>query len=137
MIADRKDFQASVQKRHAEASQRLLPMARVLAGAAPVIDSLQRSPEWQRYCSILQGIAERYAAGKQAALQKLSDPGITKDDDVRKLRQDLFEADVWLQAMKLAIELPGEILKGGKEAEEFLSKWEQKSADQTAESTAK
>jgi hypothetical protein len=126
LIADRKDFEAIVQKRHAEAGNRMLPMARVLAGASPVMDKLARTEEWSRYCTYLQGIAENFAASKQKALAKLSDPGIVKDEEVRKLRQDVFEADVWLKALAFAIELPAEILKGGQEAEEFIKRMEKK-----------
>ena len=134
MIADRKDFEAIVQKRYAEANTRLLPMAKLLAGAAPVMDKLARTEEWSRYCTYLQGIAENFAASKQKALARLSDPGIVKDEEVRKLRQDVFEADVWLKALAFAIELPAEILKGGQEAEEFIRRLEKKSDNASGQS---
>lgn len=134
MIADKKDFAAVVQKRHAEANSRLLPMARLLAGAAPIADQLQRSPEWERYCTYLQGMAERFAASKQGAMEKLADPSITKDEEVRKLRQDVFEADVWVRALQFAIQLPAEILKGGEEADKFIATLEKK--NETAQSAS-
>ena len=129
MIADRKDVGEVLQKRHAEQRARMLPMARLLAGAAPVMDKLGRTEEWTRYCTYLQGIAGQFAARKEAAMAKLADPSVTKDEEVRKLRQDVFEADVWVKALKMAIELPAAILQGGKEADEFIASMEKKNAD--------
>lgn len=126
MIADRQDFAKVVAQRHTEANQRMLPMARLLAAAAPVADGLQRSPEWERYCTYLQGIMNQFAARKQVAMQKLGDPSVTKDEDVRKLRQDVFTADVTVDTLKFAIELPAAILKGGEEADKFIKDFEKK-----------
>jgi hypothetical protein len=126
MITDRKEFSETLQKRHTEQQARLLPMARLLAGAAPVMDKLSRTEEWTRYCTYLQGISEQFAGRKQAAMLKLADPTVNKDEDVRKLRQDVFEADVWIRALKMSIELPAAILEGGKEADEFIRSMEKK-----------
>lgn len=126
MIADRKDTADLFQKRHGERQQALLPMARLLAGAAPVMDGLQRTTEWERYVTILQGMLERYQAGKKAAQDKLGDPSIVNDDEVRKLRQGIFIADVSMDTLKFAIELPAAILKGGEEANQFIKDFEKK-----------
>ena len=134
MIADKKDIQGTLQVRHTEAIRRVLPEARLLAGAAPVMDGLTRSPEWERFCTILQGMAVRFGDRKQAALLKLSDPSIVDDQQVRKLRQDVFEAGVWLTAMQFAIELPAAIVKGGEEATKFIAQFE-KPKDETATNT--
>jgi hypothetical protein len=128
MITDRADFKETLQKRHTEQQARLLPMARLLAGAAPVMDKLSRTEEWTRYCTYLQGISEQFAGRKQVALQKLGDPSITKDEDIRKLRQDVFIADISMDTLKLAIELPAAILAGGQEADEFIRGMEKKNA---------
>lgn len=126
MQADRKDFAQAVAQRHSEANSRLLPMARLLAGAAPIMDKLQRTEEWTRYGTYLQGMAEQFANSRRGAMDKLADPSITKDEEVRKLRQDVFEADVWLKALKFAVELPAFILQGGEEAEKFIATYEKK-----------
>lgn len=126
MIADRKDFTASLAKRHGEATARIMPIAKLVAGAAPVMDKLKRSDEWTRYCTYLQGMMERFEAQKQVALAKLSDPTITEDKEIRKLRQDIFIADVTITTLKFAIELPAEILKGGDEASQFIAEFEKK-----------
>lgn len=126
MIADRKDAVSPIEKRHNEAQARMLPMARIVAGAAPLADSLQRTPEWERYCTYLKGMADRFAAQKQVAQQKIGDPSIVDDAQVRKLRQDIFEADVWVRAMQFAIELPAAIIQGGDEADKFISSMEKK-----------
>lgn len=126
MIADRADFTAAIAKRQGEAGSRILPMARLLAGAAPLMDKLQRTEEWERYCTYLQGIADRFSEQKKVALQKLSDPGITKDEEIRKLRQDIFIADVTISTLKLAVDLPAAILQGKDEADTFIRDHEKK-----------
>jgi hypothetical protein len=126
MIADRKDAIAVLEKRHAAASANIIPMARLIQGAAVVADKLQRTTEWDRYCTYLQGMAEQWKARKAVALQKLGDPAVVKDEDVRKLRQDIFVADVTMDTLKFAIELPAAILQGSEEADNFIKEWEKK-----------
>lgn len=126
MIADRKDFQQSIAQKHVRAQQNMMPMARILAGAAPVMDELQRTEEWGRYCTYLQGLSENYAKAKQKAEQRLGDPSVLDDLEVRKLRFDIFQANVAMETLKFAIELPAYILKGGMEADEFISQYEKK-----------
>lgn len=128
MIVDRKDVGKVLEKRHAEQRSGMLPMARLLAGAAPVMDKLTRTEEWGRYCTILQGVAEQYASRKLVAQQKLGDPAVD-DQQSRKLRLDIFIADSSLDLLKFAIELPAAILQGGKEADEFIQSMEKKNAD--------
>lgn len=101
-------------------------MARILSGAAPVMDKLQRSEEFARYCTYLQGVMVRYGEAKQAAEQRLGDPSIVDDGQVRKLRQDIFVANIAMETLKFAIELPAHILKGGTEADDFISTYEKK-----------
>lgn len=131
MIADRKDFAASLAKRHGEANARILPMARILAGAATVMDKLERTEEWSRYCTYLQGMMDRFETQKKQALLKLSDPNITEDREIRKLRQDIFIADVTMDTLRFAIELPAAVLKGGDEAREFIHQFEKKNENTT------
>jgi hypothetical protein len=126
VIADRKDVAGVLEKRHAAASANIIPMARLIQGAAVVADKLQRTPEWERYCTYLQGMAEQWKGRKAVALQKLGDPSVTKDEDVRKLRQDIFVADVTMDTLKFAIELPAAILQGGEEADNFIKAFEKK-----------
>ena len=126
MIADRKDFTTTLAKRHGEANARILPMARILAGAAPIMDKLQRSDEWVRYCTYLQGVAERYTAARDVARAKMNDPTILAHADLLKLKFDAAEADAMVRAWKLAIELPAAILQGGEEASKFIADFEKK-----------
>ena len=94
MSYDRADLKELVSKKHAEANNRILPMARMLAGAAPVMDKLVRTAEWERYATYLQGYLERMADQKKNALQKLGDPAIVDDQQIRKLRQDIVNARI-------------------------------------------
>lgn len=133
MIADRSDFKDVIARRHGEATSRIMPMARLLAGAAPLLDKLGRTPEWERYCTYLRGVSEQFAARKQAALQRLGDPAIIRDEEVRKLRQDVFEADVWVSALRFAVELPAAIVQGGAEAEKFIAEFQKKNEPDTGQ----
>lgn len=126
MIVDRQQFAESVKAKHQQAQASMLPMARLLAAAAPVADGLQRSPEWERYVTILQGVLNQFTSRKHVAMQQLGNPAVTKDEDVRKLRQDIFIADVTVDTLKFAIELPAAILKGGEEADQFIKEFEKK-----------
>lgn len=125
-IAERRDFTESLTQKHTRAQQNMLPMARILSGAAPVADKLMRSEEWGRYCTYLQGVLERYVKAKEYAQNRLGDPSIVDDAEVRKLRQDIFRADVAVETLKFAIELPAWILKGGAQADEFVKSYEKK-----------
>ena len=126
MSFDRKDFTESIAVKHQRSQQALIPMAQLIAGAAPVMDKLQRTEEWARFCTYLQGVSEKFAARKQVALEKLGDPTIVEDREIRKLRQDIFIADVSMDTLKFAVERPAAILKGGEEADLFIRQFEKK-----------
>lgn len=126
MSYDRKDLAASLSARHAEKQSALLPIAQIVKGAAVLSDNLQRTPEWSRYAEYLQGYRERMAKQKELALAKLGDPGIVDDLQIRKLRQDVFIADISMDTLKFAIELPAYILQGGEEADKFIAQLEKK-----------
>lgn len=126
MAFDRKDFAASLKEKHAERQSALIPVAQIVQGAAVVADNLQRTPEWARYVTYLQGYVERMKKRKELAQHKLGDPSVVDDQQVRKLRQDIFVADVTMETLTFAIELPAFILKGGEEADKFIAEWEKK-----------
>lgn len=126
MSYDRKDFTEAIREKHAQKQAAMLPVAQIVQGAAVVADNLQRTPEWSRYCTYLQGYADRMQKRKELAQRKLGDPSIVDDQQIRKLRQDIFIADVSMDTLKFAIELPAFILKGGEEADKFVSQFEKK-----------
>lgn len=132
MIADKADFTATLKAKHAERQGAMLPVAQLVKGAAVVMDGLQRTQEWQRYAQILQGVSAKFKARKDLALQKLGDPSIVKDEDIRKLRQDIFIADVSMDTFRFAIELPAYIVKGGEEADKFVEIFEKKNETSVA-----
>lgn len=129
MSFDRGQVENFVKDKHREKRESFVPVARLLQGAAPVMDKLVRSPEWDRYVPLLQGVIERYKVQREAALKKLADPSITKDEDVRKLRQDIFTADVTMDTLKFAVELPAAILQGSEQAAAFATAFEAQNAD--------
>lgn len=129
MSFDRGQVESYVKDKHRDKQQSFVPVARLLQGAAPVMDRLVRSQEWDRYVTFLQGVIERYKVQREAAMKKLADPSIMKDEDVRKLRQDIFIADVTMESLRFAVELPAAILKGSDEATQFVTAFEAKNAD--------
>ena len=132
MIADRKDVQGSLEQRHQQRQAAMVPAARMLAAAAPIMDGLQRSPEWERYTQLLQGMLDRYAEQRKVAVAKLTDPTVTEDKDVRQLRHGIFLADVTIDTLTFAIRLPAEILKGAEAANQFVKEFEARD-DQAAD----
>jgi hypothetical protein len=128
MIAERKDMKALVDSKHAQARSQILPLARVVAGAMPVMDKLARSSEWERFASILQGQSNQFASRKEVAQQKLGDP-MVDDAQAKKLRMDIFIADATIAAFQFAIQLPAAILEGGEQANNFIVEFEKKNED--------
>jgi hypothetical protein len=129
MSFERGQVESLLKGKHREMQQSFVPVARLLQGAAPVTDKLVRSSEWDRYVTILQGVIDRYKVQRTTAEKKLADPSITKDEDVRKLRHDIFIADVTMDTLRFAIELPAAILQGSDEATRFATEFETKNAD--------
>lgn len=125
MIADRKDFTDSLKATHARAQAAWQPVARLVQGAAVVMDGLVRDENWGRYSTYLQGVIDRATAQRTMAMERLADPSL-QDNEVRKLRSDILIADTTIAALKFAIELPVAVIKGGEEAKEFISKFEAK-----------
>lgn len=126
MSYDRKEFTASLKEVHERKQAAWQPVARLVQGAAVVMDGLVRDEAWSRYATYMQGLIDRYAERRKFALEKLGDPTVTDDKDVRKLRQDIFTADTWIASLTFAIELPVAIIKGGEEAKEFIKRFEEK-----------
>jgi hypothetical protein len=126
MSYERADVDDLIKAKYRARQSAILPMARLITGAAPVMDNLTRSAEWERYVTYLQGMIDRYKAQRELALKKLADPSITEDREVRKLRQGIFIADVTIDTMTFAIGLPAMILKGGEEASKFVTDFEAK-----------
>jgi hypothetical protein len=126
VIADRKDFAPLLEKRHGEANARLLPLARLVQGAAVVADKLKRTEEWERYCTYLQGMANKMVGARDTARAKMNDPTVLAHADLLKLKFDAAEADAMVRAWTMAIELPAAILAGGEEADKFIQEFDKK-----------
>lgn len=126
MIADRKDHVAALKEVHTRKQAAWQPVARLVQGAAQVMDGLVRDENWGRYATYLQGVMDRCTGQRQAAMEKLADPLVTEDKEVRKLRSDIVIADTIISTLKFAMELPVAVITGGEEAKEFIKKFEEK-----------
>lgn len=126
MSYERAEFAAlQADKRHEREAQ-MLPMARVLAGAAPLMDRMTRSDDWNRYLSYLQGYLERLTAQKGLAAAKLADPAQWNTENLLKLKSDILIAQAGLDWLNLAISLPKAIMEGAEKAESLIADFESK-----------
>lgn len=126
MSFDRKEFTASLKQVHERKQAAWQPVARLVQGAAVVMDGLVRDEAWGRYATYLQGMMDRFAVQRKLALDKLADPMVSDEKEMRKLKSDIAIADTTIATLKFAIELPVAIIKGGEEAKEFVKKFEEK-----------
>lgn len=120
MTYDRTDFAQSTKVRDIKRAQEMMPVARLIAGAQPVMNALTQDAHWNRYLTILQGFIERWKVSREAAQQRLSDPTIWETVDLLKLKSDVLIASATIEALDIAIQLPKLILEGGNAAEEFI-----------------
>jgi hypothetical protein len=121
MSFDRKDFQSSAKDHQIERAEKMIPVARLIAGAVPVMTDLTQNESWNRYLTILQGFIERWTQARETARNKLSDPAIWIAEDLIKLKADILVAQATIDALQTAMQLPNLILGGGTAAEEFIT----------------
>lgn len=126
MSFDRKEFTASLKEVHERKQAAWQPVARLVQGAAVVMDGLVRDEAWGRYATYLQGVMDRFTVQRKLALDKLADPMVSDEKEMRKLKSDIAIADTTISTLKFAMELPVAIIKGGEEAKEFVKKFEDK-----------
>lgn len=127
MTFDRKDFKESVASREVSHEREMMPLIRVLQGAAPVMNTLMtESDAWNRYLAILSGFAERLKASKAYAQFRLSAPDIWEPFQLTKLKSDILVADAGLEMLQVAMELPKALIEGGAKAQEIVNQFEVK-----------
>lgn len=126
MTFDRREFTDSIEKRHEARRAELMPMVRLVAGAAPVMDKVLRSDDWGRFQTYIQGLIESWRKQGDAAKAKLADPGIWAAEDLLKLKGDVIAAEATVAAFTLAVELPAALVKGAEEAQAVINKFEAK-----------
>lgn len=127
MIADREDFGRMVDAKHQARRAEIMPMARLLAGASPIMAELMVDERWTRYQQALQGLVDRWKLQRDSAKDKLGSSGLA-DAELRKLNTDVLTANATITAFELAIQLPAEIAKGGSEAAAMVKEYEKKNA---------
>lgn len=125
MIVDRKDFEGSLEAKQTRKRAEMMPMIRLVAGAASVMVELQVDEKWTRYQQILQGVVEKWKAQRDNAKDLLGGSGLA-DADLRKLNTDVLTANAAISAWELALSLPAAIAKGGEEAAAIVKDFERK-----------
>lgn len=127
MPFDRKDFKESVTARADKREREMMPLIRVLQGAAPVMNELMTGSDvWNRYLAILTGFAERLKAGKTHAQARLAAQDVWESQQLMKLKSDILVADGMLDMLQTAMELPKALIEGGSVAQEIVAKFEAK-----------
>lgn len=123
MIADRQDVAAPLKLRHQQKIAEVIPLAKILAGAAPVMHELQVDERWTKYQQIVQGLIERWKQQREVAKERLGMSGLA-DAELRKLNTDVLSANAAISAWELALKLPRAIADGGEEATRFVEEFE-------------
>lgn len=131
MEADRSDHVAKIRSRQQEQAREIMPLVRLVAGAATVMDALTKDPHWDRYLTYLQGILETWKKARDGAREKLASPAIWAHEDLLKLKCDVLAADAAIQAFQLAIDLPKAIMGGHDEAKRIIAQFEKKNEPAT------
>lgn len=126
MSFDRQDYKASQADKTHERNAQMLPMARILAGAAPIMDRMTNSEDWNRYLSYLQGFMERLTKQREIALSKLADPALWNTESLLKLKSDILVANTGIEWLNLAISLPKAIMEGAEKANSLIADFESK-----------
>lgn len=125
MIADRRDFEATFKEKHDRKRQELMPLMRLVAGAAPVMEALTAGQEWTRYQQILQGLVDKWKAQRDSARDKLGSAQLS-DVELRKLNTDVVGANAAIAAWEMALQLPRAIASGADEANQVIAEFEKK-----------
>lgn len=127
MTYDRKDHVALVAAKEQRREQDMMPMYRMLSGAAPVMTELVTgSDAWDRYLQILQGFVDRAKSAKARAEAQLADPAVWEPYQLMKLKSDILTSGAMVEALMVAMELPKALIEGGDAAKLIVSKFEAK-----------
>lgn len=124
MAYDRKEHLSLVKDRQHEQARALMPLVRLVAGAAPVMKAVTEDEHWNRYLSFLQGIMETWAKARDAAREKLASPAVWSHEALLKLKCDVLTSDATIEALQLAIDLPKAIMSGNDEAKRIIEEFE-------------
>ena len=125
MAYDRSEHSRLVKDQQHERAAAVMPLVRLVAGAAPLMETLTtRDEHWNRYLQYLQGIVKRFEESRDVARAKLADPSTWKTEDLLKLKSDALVAQATVDALNIAIELPSAIMGGKGEASRIIEEFE-------------
>lgn len=124
MPYDRAEHLAVVKDRQHERARELMPLVRLVAGAAPAMAALTQDENWNRYLGYLQGIIETWTKARDAAREKLASPAVWSHEALLKLKCDVLTADATIEAFQLAMDLPKAIMGGKEEADRLVKEFE-------------
>lgn len=118
MSFDRQDFE---NLRKEKASQRLRSGSTMtLVHAAPPLEKLTTSPEWNKFLELVAGRLEEKQKVQAYHAQQLTHPGLVSHDDLMKVKLQLVMATAAVQELELVMALPQTILTAAAEAAKQL-----------------
>lgn len=124
MPYDRGEHLAVVKDRQHERARELMPLVRLVAGAAPAMSGLTQDDNWNRYLGYLQGIIATWTKARDGAREKLASPAVWSHEALLKLKCDVLTADATIEAFQLAMDLPKAIIGGKEEADRLVKEFE-------------
>lgn len=116
MAYDRSDWKPQAQKVAAAK-----PMLHQLAVAAPRMETLTQSAEWNRYLQHLQAQVDIAKRGIEACVNGLTDPNITDPNEIFRLKITHAAFVARKQAFDEAMELPKQLIEAGDAAAKILA----------------
>lgn len=124
MIADRNDYAATLTQRHDRKQAEMMPLIKLVAGAAPVMQKLVADENWGRYLGYLQGLVEEWKKQRDSAKDKLG--MMLRAEELQKLNADVLQANASIAAWELAIQLPAAIVQGAEHARKTIAEFEKR-----------
>jgi|SRR5579864_4292572 len=124
MAYDRAEHVAAVRARSDDRAREIMPLVRLVAGAATVMHGLTENEHWNRYLTYLQGIMEVWGKARDSAAVKLGSSAVWSHEELLKLKCDVLVANATIEALRLAIDLPAAIMGGKGEAERIIGEFE-------------
>ena len=124
MSFDKADFLATVSKRSQERQAANMPLLRAAIAVAPIMEKLITGSEtWDKYLQYLQAYIQQAETSKANAQAKMSDPAVWDSGLLTKLKSDILVAEAYIDAWKLAMQLPKALIKGGEEAQTPIARF--------------
>ncbi len=131
MTYDRDDFQRLSEKKQHDAVVREIGTLRQIQTAAPDMQVLTNSDEWNRYLSYLQEQLARIKAAREAAAVRQLSPMLWDAAQLTKVKSELLVSDAIIETFYFCMRLPKAILDDNEQVSKIIKQFEEKNASTT------